>query len=388
MSIFNFLSNGKSFNVKGPAGLTLEQAKQIFDKQSSTGSLVGLKPGSILSAVNQAAAGLKSAIASVGQGLSGITGALGSGISSAAGQIGSLVKSGGSAIMSLADKATSTIKGIVGNSTPTNPIGIADFAKQDSALTSIGKMGTGAVTGVLAQAKNLVGQGVSTLTNGKGLGSFGLNVSQLEKAGYVKPGTSKFLAAGSSALSSVLKSPSVFTGKDGIKDVNGLLGNAGAQSKIQQGLMVSGTAALKEIGVPVDKLPANLQAGLSLNAAKSLADTEKLVKGLPLPTDIKATMDKTMISGSFAANFSNLKVPEAFKETEMPVPATDTANRETLNAATDRILGSDKIPAPNYGPVPIHKVGTYDATGRRLSAAEIQALMNAPVNPADANGFA
>jgi hypothetical protein len=179
----------------------------------------------------------------------------------------------------------------------------------------------------------------------------------------------------------------VFTGKDGIKDVNGLLGNEGAQSKIQQNLMATGTAGLKEIGVPIDKLPTNLQAGLSLNAAKSLPDTENLVKGLPLPSDVKATMDTNMVSGSFAANFSDVKVPEAFKETEVPVPATDTTNRETLNAATSRVLGNDKIPTPNYGPVPIVKAGTYDANGNRLSAAEIQALMNSTSSTSDTNGF-
>ena len=62
MGTFNFtLPNGKPFEIKGPPGLSLEQAKAIFDKQAETGSLVGIKPGEVLSAATQAAQGLASA---------------------------------------------------------------------------------------------------------------------------------------------------------------------------------------------------------------------------------------------------------------------------------------------------------------------------------------
>jgi hypothetical protein len=33
-----------------------------------------------------------------------------------------------------------------------------------------------------------------------------------------------------------------------------------------------------------------------------------------------------------------------------PVPAADTVNRATVDAATTRVLGNEKIPEPNYGP--------------------------------------
>lgn len=346
MSLFSFFSNGKTFNVKGPANLTLDQARAIFDKQNESGGLAGLKPGNILSSASQAAAGLKSAIASVGQTISGITGALGSGISSAAGQIGSLVQGGN--VSSFATNAVGKIKSIVGSGVPSNPIGIADYAKQATALTGIAGMNVPQTTGVLAQAKNLVGQAPDVLTNSKGLGSFGLDASQLERAGYLKPGTSKLLAAGASTLSSVLKSPAVFTGKDGITTVNSLLSNEGAQSKIQQSLMASGTAGLEQLGVPVASLPANLSAGLSLSAAKSLPDTERLIKGADLPSDVKTELNTDIVDGAYASTFSEDKVDDAFKEEEAPVAAVDTTNRETLDAATLRILGSDKIPVPDY----------------------------------------
>ena len=135
MAIFSFTdSKGKAFDVKGPVGLTLEQAKQIFDKQSSSGSLVGLTPGSILSAASQAKAGLTSALAQVGQTLSGITGALGGGIASAAGAIGSAASGALAGAKSAAEKALSVVTGSKTGAV-TNGIGVANFAK--TALRSL-----------------------------------------------------------------------------------------------------------------------------------------------------------------------------------------------------------------------------------------------------------
>ena len=62
MAEFTFTStDGKSFSIKGPGGITREQAEAIFKKQDSTGSLVGFKPGDVLSAASQAADGLAGA---------------------------------------------------------------------------------------------------------------------------------------------------------------------------------------------------------------------------------------------------------------------------------------------------------------------------------------
>jgi hypothetical protein len=65
------------FSVKGPEGLTREQAFAIFKKQADTGSLVGFKPGESLSAASQAADGLASAQAALQQAQGSLAGALG-----------------------------------------------------------------------------------------------------------------------------------------------------------------------------------------------------------------------------------------------------------------------------------------------------------------------
>jgi hypothetical protein len=350
MANFSFkLPNGKSFDLKGPPDLTFDQAKAIFDTQADTGALTGLKPGGILSAASQAAKGLTSAISSLGQQASGVIGALGGKISTAAGQIGSLATQALGSAKSIAEKTISAVKGAI--SIPsTDGIDIANFAKQSSALVPIGGLDTAEATGVLAQTKKLVGQAADKITNSKGVGSYGFDIKQLETAGFVKPGTSALVSAGSNTISSILKSPSVFTGKDGVKDASGLLSNVGLQDKTQQELMAAGSAGLKSLGIPTDLLGPQGAAGLLMSAAKSLPNTEAFVKGLPLPASVTASINKNISEGAFAVKLTDIKIPEVFKAETVPVPAVDTTNRETLNAAANRILGNPKIPAPNYGP--------------------------------------
>lgn len=385
MAGFTFsLPNGQPFEIKGPSGLNFEQAKAIFDKQAATGSLVGLKAGDVLSASTQAQAGLQNAQAAVGQALSGVTGALGAGIPGATGILGSVSKNlasvggalGGSlaagvpgltgaigpavsnlqgslsgaagSISSLATTAIGTLNKAITSNPVTSPINTADFAKQIPALGSIGSMTLPDVTGVMAQAKNLVGQATDKLSNIKGAGSFGFDASQLESAGVLKPGTSALAAATGASLSDLFKSAASFTGKLGIKSGADLLANAPAQAQIQQTLMSKGVAALSAAGIPTGALSAQGLAGVALSAAKSIPNTESLLKGLPTSADVKATFNTMVRDGAYAVNLTKEKVPEVFKQQVIPTPVENNTNRETLTAATTRVLGNDKIPEPTY----------------------------------------
>jgi hypothetical protein len=406
-----------TFTIKGPPGLTQEQAFEIFKKQAGTGALVGFKPGDALSAATQAADGLASAAATLGQAQSGLSsigptlsgaaaalagagGAIGgslaqtaAGLTAAVGPAisavsGALKGSSGIANSFSINSVTSAIQGaaqaggaLVGASAlqgstavtsiqtinnaitslpVTAPINNADFTKvaagikSVSAVSPIGPMSVPEVNGVLAQAKNLVGQAADKLSNTKGLGEFGLTIGQLETAGYVKPGTKVLLQSGTNLFASVVKSPAVWTGKDGIKGAADLLKNPGKQSLIQQDLMTKGVAALGAVGVPVKNLSSQGLAGMALNAAKDLPSAEAFVKGLPIPGDatgaVQAEFANAVRDSAFAVNLVNTKVPTAFKQQETPVPAADTVSRGTVDAASSRVVGNDKVPPPNYGP--------------------------------------
>jgi hypothetical protein len=279
----------------------------------------------------------------VGPAVSSISG-VGSALVGAAAKAGSVATS---ALQTINTALTKTPLGA-------NPINIANFAKTIPAVSGIGPMTTAQVTGVLAQAKNLVAQSASTISNAKGIGEYGLNIQQLETAGYVKPGISNLLTQGTSSLAAIAKSPASWTGKDGIQGLSGLLASPATQGLIQQDLMAKGVAGLGAVGIPVSNLSAQGLAGMALNAAKSLPNAEAFVKGLPIPGDatgaIKAAMNTAVRDSAFAVNLVAAKIPDTFKDAKIPIPATDTVSRATVDAASSRIAGNDKIPPVNYGP--------------------------------------
>lgn len=406
MSTFNFkLPDGKAFNLKGPEGMSFDQAQAIFNQQSDSGSLIGVKVGGAINAATQAAGGLAAAKSQLSQGLGRLTGSLGAGINlnsltsslgplgaAAAGQAKSALAGGAAAFNSLtsgasaatgaisaglsaatgaagvvtdatsavagaltgvaaqagsvANIAIKTVTGALGQN-PVSGIGIADFAKQAPALAGLGSMSLPDVTGTLAQAAKLVGQATGEISNTLGAGKFGLNATQLERTGMIKPGTAAtFLAGGSADLVDVLQSPTVWTGKAGVKSLDGLLNNTELQDKLQQNLMADGIGALKQAGVPVDKLTPQALAGVATNAAKSVSDTLAWAKGsASLPADVKASFDSTVTNSAFAVTLTQTKVDDSLLKEKVIEPASNTVNTASVTAAASRVVGNDKVPS-------------------------------------------
>lgn len=340
----------KTFDVEGPTGMTREQAFEIFKKQADTGGLTGFAPGDTLSAETQAADGLSAALAQVGQQASGVTGALGAGIPGAAGAIGKLTAAAGAgtAIGTTAAGVTATVGQAVNSLTATGAIGLADFAKQAPALTGISNMTLPDVTSVLAQAKKTAGQTQTAISNTLGVGEFGLNAQQLESAGIVKPGTNS-LVTGNNTLTDVLKSPAVFTGKNGINSLDNFLSSSSAQSTTMQNLMSNGLDKLTAAGVPVDQLTPKVTGGLALASVGAAgASMTSLLNGLPVSPDAKAKFQQDFANASAAISLADSKVPAAFKDQTVPESVTNTVNRSTVDSAVSRILGNDKIPVPRF----------------------------------------
>lgn len=444
MSNFTFLNpKGQEFTIKGPEGLTLEQAQAIFKQQLDAGSLTGFKVGEGLSAATQFAGGLKSAEAAAKQALGSITGGLSGALGSltgglpgglpggvnlnsitssigalggaAASQLQSSLAGGAAAFNSLTTGASAAVgaisKGLSATSISALPginatsvfgsasgildkavtgiaaqagsvandaiktlsgavpgiaangINLADFAKQAPALGAISKLTPPDVTATLASASKMVGQAAGAVSNALGVGKFGFDASQLEKAGMIKPGTAAaFLSSGEKELVDVLKTPTVWTGKDGIKGLDGLLKNPMVQDKIQQGLMKTGLNAIKSAGVPVDALTSTAVAGLATMAAKNVDSTLSYLKngagnlpalpGLPaipgadaLTNNVKSAFDNIAKNSAFAVNLTKQKIEPPFKQETTPEPTANTANTETVSAAAQRVVGNEKIPA-------------------------------------------
>jgi hypothetical protein len=350
--------------------------------------------GAFSSVLGSVAGGLGAAGGALGGSLSGIA----AGLTAAVGPAVTSVSSAGTALVraagiqgATAAKSIETINRNITQFPVTSPINTADFTKiagglnPAGALAGLGPMSIPEVNGVLAQAKNLVNQASSVLSNTKGLGSFGLDAGQLETAGYVKPGTRALLAAGASTFSDLAKSPAVWTGKDGIKSATDLLSNVPKQSQIQQDLMAKGVAGLAAVGVPIKSLSSQGLAGMALNAAKDLPSAEAFAKGLPIPGDatgaIQAEFSSAVRDGAFAVNLVQTKIPAEFKQEDLPIPAANTVNRSTLDAASTRVIGDDKVPAPNYGPKVMAEIAENQANNE-LFITKAAMLTNQYINPA------
>ena len=98
---------------------------------------------------------------------------------------------------------------------PTNGISAANFLKVPINAQPVGTLDSEQVKGLIAQAQASTNQAADAISS-KGIGSYGIQPDQLEKAGYLKPGTvANFLKTGGDPTQ-VLSSPSVWTGKDGV----------------------------------------------------------------------------------------------------------------------------------------------------------------------------
>jgi len=324
MSIYSLVDpdTGRTFKITGSASLTETQAREIFNSQRSAGSLVGLKPGQRLDAASQALGGLTSAQS----------------------QLGALTGDAGG----LSRQALGKVSDLTGNLPVTNGITAADFSLTAPALTGIDQVTPTQVKATLAQAEKLTGQDFSLVTDNKGLGKYGFSVDQLETAGVVKSGTAaKFVAQDANPITDVLKSPSVFTGKNGINSQADLLGSVSKQDLVQTGLMVAGVAGLKSNGVPTQLMGAAALAGSALVAAKGVDGALDWVQG-KLPAVPSANLDTLARDGAFAAGFADSKISDAMAQEFPALPAVDTVDRATLNAAAGRVLGNDKIPDLNF----------------------------------------
>lgn len=330
MSGFTFTDpdTGRSFRVKGGTGLSLEQARSVFDQQQTAGSLVGLKSGQKLDAASQALDGLAAARS---QALSSI-GDLGSGLNP-----------------DLVSKSFSKLDSVA-NLPVTDAMNVADYSLTAPALSTVSEgLSKQQITAGLGQASKLANQSYDLVSDAKGLGKYGLQVDQLETAGVLKPGTtSKYIDSGLGTVTDVLNSPSVYTGKSGIRSQDDLLGSITRQDIIQTGLMVGGIAALKSNGVPIDAFSGAAVVGTALVAAKGVDSALDWVSGKLDGGAIGTDLDQLARDGIFASGFGESKISDAMAQQFPALPAVDTVDRATLNAASKRLVGDPKVPDFNF----------------------------------------
>lgn len=241
MSIFKFtLPSGKTFVVNGPAGATKEQAEIVFYNQVASGSLVGYAPGDTLANPVETLANF--GLDRLDRGTAGVD------------DLTTLaIVSGLPIVASVPTLTTVEVE---------NMLTQADIVLENGPVEAIGPLDENQVKALLAQTALDVDQDYNQISQDKGIGKYGMNSAQLEKIGYLKPGTTdRFLngtkidQANPSNFVEVMNSPSVWAGKNNIKKLDSFLTNSNAQTRAQIELIQAGYNSLTASGLIKDTTP-------------------------------------------------------------------------------------------------------------------------------------
>lgn len=316
MPKFNFFdSTGKKFLVETPSGVSEDQARRLFQQQVSTGSLTNLNIGSSLNALTQAASGLTSALSFISPN-----------------QINSTVSTLG--------KLTGLPVG--------NTLNTANFLKTAGPAQGIGPLDTSQIQGLMAQTSAALNQSAGTVSATTGIGKFGVSPQQLEQQGYLKPGTVSNFLSDANQLNAVLSSPTVWTGKDGIKNLTSFTTDVNKQNILQQNILQNSFQSLSQAGAITAQLPTK-EVGVLMQVASKFGTGNAVswAKGAS-PASIVNQVNQIAKQGEYALNFVANKLPVATKGEAVAVGYKNTVNRAPVDQAVKSILANNKIPTPNY----------------------------------------
>lgn len=365
MSQFKYtLPSGKKFIVNGPDGATQLQADKIFYEQVAAGSLIGYQPGDTLT--NPQIEFEKFGISRLERGTAGVEDNI---ILAAISGLPIVAPSPKLVNIPVAEPITQVDVGVVSRGLKPTPVGPLSPTE---------------VEAVEAQKINLVNQDYRVITREKGIGKYGFNCIQLEKTGYVKPSTSQIFLNVTSEnqpnpenFVSVMQSPSVWTGKNGVIALQNILDNEQLQNQIYNELMLIGYKALVangtivernttavDVTVPVEYVDASPYAEVSTAITNGvLEDSGALINlaatygpeaasawsaGQSVPSvELMDTLAKSSQSAiNFALNFLSGLVTGV----KSAVGYANTINRDTVDGAVNRIIGNPKIQPPAYAP--------------------------------------
>ena len=363
MNVYKFTTpTGQRVEVTGPADSTYEQAQAIFNRQTATGSLVGLKAGDVLNSLVQAKGGLSTAWAQLATSFS----------------------------QNISSTANNTsVK--VPNLPAQNPVNISTFVTTPVlASGTVGPLSTAQVQGLMASTAASVNQNATEITNDKGLGTYGLTPTQLQQAGLIKPGTAELINQDPANTVSILSSPTVWTGRDGATDLDAVLTNNTLQASVQQSSMATSYDQLTQLGVVSDSTvntTLDPYEGLTAEQIQTLggADaTDPYIRarlGLPALSDPSSTvgpivnnaanfsvgstinwltntvggssigqLTTSAINSIFGQNFGTVNqtisggVNPLQTGVQTPRGYSNTVNRQVIDASFNSIIGNNKIP--------------------------------------------
>lgn len=244
---------------------------------------------------------------------------------------------------------------IVKSFSPDSTIKTSDFAVSDKpTIREVGSVDQDELRGIMAQTVKDVGQNLGDFSVDKGVGKYGLQLENLELAGYLKPNVAKRFVNDQSysTLNSVLKSTNSWTGKNGADSIGEFLKSSELQAKVQEDLLTNTLSKLKGSGIvrgteSARDLGPLLSAGARYGADNVIAwatNKTPVVDG----QSISANISNTVKNARFAVDYVNEKLKIDTKVFGAPGNYRNTTSRATLDQDTANIIGDPKIQKPKY----------------------------------------
>ena len=328
MAIFKYtLPSGNEFELITPDGYTQAQADQLFYSQVAAGGLVGYTIGQTLTSAQTRLTNFE--LSRLERDTAGV------------------------------DRVTilSIVTGEIALSVPSllntplqTPITAADYVGTPSGLglDPVGPLSPEEVKAIITTTEVYVDQPPDTITD-TGIGTYNLTPESLEKTGYLKPGTANY-----PDFACVIGTPSVWTGKDGVTSVAGILDDPALQTKIQNGVLQLNYESLTASGTiqTQNSAPASTSTGQIYGALGLTALTSaSLVSGTAALSNNFNKLITSSFSGVTSLTSSiNSQIPASVGSLlQTPINNISTIANGAVNSVTQGVanLTADATAAAN-----------------------------------------
>ena len=252
-----------------------------------------------------------------------------------------------------------------------NAIEVTDYETQEPVDVKVGTIEPSQVTAMLAQASAEVPQNFNEISSEFGVGKYGFDAPQLEKAGYLKSGTSDlFKTELGTNFAGIMQSPSVWTGKDDVGSLDSFLGDNRIQDLTQRGRYNKGLDSLRSSGLVTGLEPPDKLAGFVQASAKYDATTIKdWAENKPIGANIVTDINKSVRGGQYSVELATQKTSAAIQGySTKSVGSTNTVTRTNLDASAETVIRTEKTTGPSYTRT------SEIATRRQANSAERVAL--------------
>jgi len=231
-------------------------------------------------------------------------------------------------------------------------ITVSDYEVETGTDTAVGVLNPSQVQAMLAQASKQVPQNFDVVSDLNGVGKFGFTAEQLEKTGFLKPGTSDFfLKDPTTNLTTVLSNSSVWSGLNGVNNVNDFLSNESLQDNTQTDLLNIGLSELQNLGVATGLENVADLAGLVQGAAKyggeavskwvnGSATLGETVAGVSSNVISSLDMDSIVQGGKYAIDLVSEKIPASLQGVTSITSLTNLGNIDLSKVASLSDLSS------------------------------------------------